>query len=99
MPLYKSPQEQNDGLFWDLMSKDPSELEETLAGLNDPTVPGLDRDPLPEPDLRLEEVSSQLPFFPTGQILNDPKPGFTSSDITRAQKRAYKPALHPQIIS
>ena len=93
MPLYKSPQEQNDGLFWDLMSKDPSELEETLAGLNDPTVPGLDRDPLPEPDLRLEEVSSQLPFFPTGQILNDPKPGFTSSDITRAQKRAYKASL------
>ena len=55
-----------------------------LAGLQDPRVPGLG------------EVSSPLPFLPTGEILNDPNPPFTTSDVTRAQAQAYKTNLTAQ---
>ena len=55
-----------------------------LAGLQDPKVPGLG------------EVSSPLPFLPTGEILNDPNPPFTTSDVTRAQAQAYKTNLTAQ---
>lgn len=52
-----------------------------LPGLEAPPVAGLD------------ESSTTLPFFPTGEVLQKPNPGWTESEVTRGQRQAYKAAL------
>ena len=37
-------------------------------------------------------IETDLPFFPSGEVLSQPNPGFTQSDISPSQTRAYNAA-------